>query len=190
MNVVGFTDAKRNLLSLLTGVRTSKKPVFIELNGETVAVLSTKPPRPDREIPPMQITVDEARDDWSGILAAVRIEGAYFCFSNKSDKNLVVHLRRYRGYRNAYSERWLEHCRPFLQEAAPQEKRITPQQVHALQEDMNKTLFDIRSDLGADLKSLDEKLKILFTLVNRSGDIYRWEPPRTVDDFELPKDED
>lgn len=188
-NVVNFTDAKRNLVSLLDQVAATSEPVFIELNGETVAVFSIKPPRSERVVPPLEITTDEARNDWSGLLAAVRIEGAYFGLRSKKYRDRVIHLRRYKEYRNEFSKRWLEHCRPYFQQGA-HDKKITPGEVHALQEDMNQTLMGIRSELATDLGKLDEKMRLLFALVNRSGDIYKWEPLRSASDFSQTTDDD
>jgi hypothetical protein len=79
--------------------------IGIERNGEVVAVLTTEY---SHAIPPVRIVTEEARKNWSDLLAAVSMDrGNFYCVQPGVERK--VYLLRAEGYQNIFVTRWVEH---------------------------------------------------------------------------------
>lgn len=170
------SEVRKDLSKLISCLlRGEVEEIEIEINGEAVAILTKE--EPTSEIPPIFLKAEEAREDWSGILESVAIQGARYYFKRASSSE-KIYLRRHQTYRHTAARRWRAHV-----SACRQEKRapLTLEDYMASHEDVVRKVEEI----GGLVDSLRTTNRLLFARIERGGDLFRTPENGVVRSFDV-----
>jgi len=157
--MLSSTNVRTNLVSIITG-EAQMKDVHIEMNGESIAILTCKEPK--RKIPAIRLKTPDAKNDWANVLALVVYQNAIFKFEIK--KNKIVYLIRDKNQENPLRDRWLGHVKQHrLKDIA-----------EGLTDNLETTqyvILDQFNDLAKGIEQANKNIRCVFALINRNGNI-------------------
>lgn len=136
------------------------KDVHIEMNGESIAILTCEEPK--RKIPAIRLKTVDAKNDWANVLALVVYKNAMFKFDLKNCK--AVYLIRDQSQENPLLDRWKTHVKKYRL------KNIEEGLNNSI-ETTKDAILDQLSDLAIGVEQANKSIKHLFALSNRNGNI-------------------
>ncbi|WP_322093948.1 hypothetical protein [Paraburkholderia bannensis] len=176
--ILKSSEARTGFLKFVGQVVDTGEDLLIEQNGEVVARLTSK--IPGGVVQPLRIKTSDAREGWAKFLDSV-IRGAKWVFVLKRAQDTPVYLVRHEKYKNEFVGRWRAHA---AQERQREESASTADALRNVQFEVADGLESLRGDVDA----VQEKLTLLFALVNRGGDLMNYPesgvaPLRTASDL-------
>jgi hypothetical protein len=153
------TKVRTDLKTIISG-SVQKKDIHIDMNGESVAILTCN--EPERNIPAMRLTVANAKNDWSNIINLVVYRNAAFKF--KLVDNKTVYLIRDSEQKNPLVLIWRDHVTNHRL------KNVVEGRMENVEETINLMQTQL-NEVENGIKGLDNICKCIFAFINRGGNL-------------------
>ncbi len=171
------SDIRTNLAPIISG-KAQTEDVQIEMNGESIAILTTK--KPLGKIPPLLLKTMDAKNDWANVLALVVYKNASFMFKIKNCQ--IVYLVKDKNQENILLDRWRKHVKKYRNEA------INTGVMDSI-ETTRDSILDSFENLNQEVEQIGNSIRCLFAVINRGGNLSATPeigilPRKTEDDLE------
>lgn len=174
---VKSSEVRSNLTQKLREVWQTGEPHEILSDGKTVALLTLKKPT---GIPPLRVTLKEAREGWSELLAEVsQIRAHYFFLVRfkglKDGKPTPPIYLVPSNYRNRFHEEWVDYRREY--KASQVSTSSIQEQIDEIRDgvkdDLQRALAEMSEQLKAGVEKIEQKIGVAFAgVVRPNGNLY------------------